>query len=185
MLEMGDFDKRVPHVIHIGANMKFIYILSTIPFLVFSIGVCSSANAQSVMKSGGWQMQMNVTAENPSTHETKKVNESTTKMCLSKEYLAKDPYLTPGIDKAKMERKNAKCSISDEKHSGNTASWTMACIAADGSTVDMSINNKADAHKLTSNINQVIKKGEVTAALVKIVVDMSFIGQCTNDMPKL
>lgn len=137
------------------------------------------------MESGGWQMRMDVTAENPGTHETKKVNESTTKMCLSEAYLAKDPYLTPGIDKAKMERKNARCSISNEKHAGNSASWTMVCTTADGSTVDMAINNKVDAHKVTSNIQQVIKKGEVITALVKIVMDMSFIGQCTNDMPKL
>lgn len=155
-------------------------------FIAIAIGtvLCGSISAQSAMQPGAWQMKMKASAQNPTTGESKTVSESTSKMCLSKEFLSKDPYLTPGVDKEKMERKNAKCTISDEKRTENSASWKMSCLTAEGSTVDMSIKNTASPQKLTSDIQQLIKKGGETG-FVKITVDSSFIGKCTNDMPSL
>ena len=164
--------------------MYFKHSASKLVVIGLVAGVCAPVGAQSVMQPGGWQMQIKVTAQNPTTGESKNMSESTSKMCLSKEFLANDPYLNPSIDKGKMEQKKAKCTISDEQRKGNTASWKMTCLTADGSTVVMSIKNTASLQKLVSDIQQVVKK-EGETVLVKIVMNSSFIGECTNDMPRL
>ncbi len=159
------------------------FVPSLVAILVGTV-LCGSTSAQSVMQPGAWLMKIKVSAQNPATGESRTVNESTSKMCLSKEFLSKDPYLTPGVDKEKMERKNAKCTISDQKRTENSASWKMSCLTADRSTVDMSIKNTASPQKLTSDIQQAIKKGEETG-FIRITVNSSFIGKCTNDMLNL
>jgi len=152
-------------------------------FAAISAGavLCGPVSAQSVMQPGGWQMKMKVSATDPTTGESKVANESTSRMCLSKEFLSKDPYLTPGIDKERMERKNARCTISDEKRTANSASWKMTCVMVDGSSVAMTIRNTASPQRLTSDIQQVIRKGGNTG-IIRIVMDSSFLGQCTSDM---
>ena len=81
------------------------------------------------------------------------------KQCLSAAFLDKDPYLTPGIDKEKMSQRGATCSLADEKRDASTASWTMACKLADGTLIDMTINNSVSRDALQSDIRQVIDKG--------------------------
>jgi hypothetical protein len=68
------------------------------------------------MEAGAWEMQSKITMQDVKTGESKTMNESTSKFCLTPAFIAKDAYLTPGLDKAKMEQKKAKCSISDELH---------------------------------------------------------------------
>jgi hypothetical protein len=163
--------------------MLFKNYVSRVAVIVVGAALCGPVGAQSVMQPGGWQMKVKITAQNPTTGESKTINESTSKMCLSKEFLAKDPYLSPSVDKEKMEKKNARCSISDEKRADNSASWKMKCAMADGSSVDMLTKNVASAQKLTSDIQQTIRKGGETV-FAKMAMDSSFIGECTNDMPK-
>ena len=143
--------------------------------------LCGSVSAQSVMQPGGWQMKMKISATDPATGASKVANESTSRVCLTKEYLSKDPYLTPGVDKERMEQKHAKCAISDAKRTANSASWKMACTMVDGSSVDMTIRNTASRQRLTSDIQQVIRKGG-NSGVIQIVMDSSFLGQCTSDM---
>lgn len=143
-----------------------------------------AAPAQAIMQPGGWKMEMKISARNPSTGESKALNESVSRMCLTREFLARDPYLTPGLDREKMERRNAKCSISDQVRVGNSASWRMACQTADGSAVEMSIRNTATSSKLTSEIQQTVRKGAETFH-VRMLMDASHLGACTNEMPKL
>jgi hypothetical protein len=133
------------------------------------------------MTPGAWQMKMKISAHDPKSGESKTANESTSQLCLSKAFLSKDPYLSPGIDKAKMEEKSAKCAISDEKRTPNSASWKMSCTMIDGSSVDMTISNAASPRKLTSDIQQVIRKAGTTG-IVQIVMDSSYLGQCTKEM---
>lgn len=143
--------------------------------------LCGPAGAQSVMQPGGWQMTMKVSATDPATGASKAANESTSRVCLTKEYLSKDPYLTPGVDKEKMEQKHAKCTISDAKRTASSASWKMACTMVDGSSVDMTIRNTASPRRLTSEIQQVIRKGG-NSGVIQIVMDSTFLGQCTSEM---
>jgi hypothetical protein len=153
-------------------------------FLALGLLICGSAAAQSIMQPGGWEMKVRITAENPMTGESKKANESTSRMCLTKEYLSRDPYLTPKVDKEQMEQKSAQCSISDEKRTANAASWRMQCTMVDGSSVDMTISNSASARKLTSDIRQVIKRG-TNSGVVNIKLTSTRIGKCTKEMLEL
>ncbi len=151
---------------------------------LFMVSVIQFAYAQAVMQPGAWEMKSKISAENPKTGETKIMNESASKFCLSPAFIAKDPYLTPGIDKAKMEQKKAKCSISDEKHLTDSASWKMSCTTLDGHIVDAFISNKVSAKHVVSEVEQQVERdGKI--AKVKILVTSNFIGQCTKDMPEL
>jgi hypothetical protein len=153
-------------------------------FLALGLLICGSAAAQSIMQPGGWEMKVRITAENPMTGESKKANESTSRMCLTKEYLSRDPYLTPKVDKEQMEQKSAQCSISDEKRTANAASWRMQCTMVDGSSVDMTISNSASARKLDSDIRQIIKRGS-NSGVVNIKLTSTRIGKCTKEMLEL
>jgi len=142
------------------------------------------AAANNAVEPGGWEIKAVITArENPST-PPKTLTESTTKVCLSKAFLAKDPYLTPGIDRDKMEKKGAKCSISDPKRSENTASWKMKCVMADGNSVDMQINNTVAPRKMKSEIRQLVHKGGQDLEM-QIIMNSTYIGECTKDMMAL
>lgn len=164
--------------------MHFFKLVSKFIVVVIGFVVCGPASAQSVMQPGGWKLAMKLSAQNPETGKFNTINESASTMCLSKEFLANDPYLTPGVDKKKMEQKKAKCTISDEKRSETAASWRMVCQTADGNTVDMKIKNSASRDKLTSDIEQAVKK-EGQTGLIRIGVNGSFVGECTKEMPRL
>ena len=152
--------------------------------LLVGIGLSGWAHAEQPMEPGAWQMHMTSVARDPKTGESTTGPEATLKMCLSEEFLAKDPYLTPNLDKEKMEKKHAKCTTSDHKREGNSASWKIQCTMADGSQVSMTVNNVAARHKLTSKLEQTIQK-DGRATLASMSMEMSFIGECTSDMPKL
>ena len=67
----------------------------------------AGAIASPLMHDGGWEMKLAISAREAATGPFKTMSENTTRVCLSKEFLAKDPYLTPGIDRDKMEKKGA------------------------------------------------------------------------------
>ena len=113
----------------------------------------SGAMADAPVQPGGWEMKAVITArENPSS-PPKTLTESTTRVCLTKDFLAKDPYLTPGIDQDKMEKKGAKCSISDPRRAASSASWKMNCVMADGNSVDMHISNTVAPRKIIKDFH--------------------------------
>jgi hypothetical protein len=143
--------------------------------------LCAPAAAQSIMQPGAWEMALKFTAENAATGEKKTTDDRVSQMCLTKEYLSKEPYLTPGVDKEQMEQKGAKCSISDAKRGKNAASWRMRCEMVDGSSVDMTIKNSAAARKFTSSVRQVIKRGTSTG-IVHVAVTSTHISECTKEM---
>lgn len=140
-----------------------------------------AATASPLMQPGGWEMKLTLTARETATGPFKTVSENSSRICLSKEFLARDPYLTPGIDREKMEKKGAKCSIADPKRTERTASWKMSCSLPDGNSADMFINNTVSARSLSSQIDQVIQK-DGQAMQMKINLKASHIGVCTADM---
>lgn len=140
-----------------------------------------TAGARSVMQPGGWEMHAKITAQDPATGETKTINESTMRQCLTAAFLENDPFLTPGIDKEKMVKKGASCSLADEQRNENSASWTMACKLADGALINMSIKNSASKNVLRSDIRQVVDKSG-KKVLMQILMDSKHIGKCTSDM---
>ena len=149
-------------------------------FVTAALGV----EAQSVMQPGGWEMHAKISAQDPATGERKTLTESTMKHCLSAAFLDKDPYLTPGIDKERMTQRGATCSLADEKRDASTASWKMACKLADGTLIDMTINNSVSKETLQSDIRQVVDKGGKKVQM-QIAMNSKFVGACTKDMPQL
>lgn len=150
------------------------------PLLLACAGTAALADSQ--MLPGAWEFKMTVTALGPDSAETKKVAESTTRMCLTAAFLDKEPYLTPTIDQAKMERKGAKCSTSDFRRDGSRAAWKMACAMADGSQVDAQIDNSVSARALTIDIGQLVTR-DSESATVKVSTSAAHIGECTSEMP--
>ena len=149
-------------------------------FVATSLGVA----AQSVMQPGGWEMHAKISGRDPTTGEMKTLSEATTKQCLTAAFLDKDPYLTPGIDKEKMSQRGATCSLADEKRTESSASWTMSCKLADGSLIDMTINNSVSKEALQSDIRQLVDKGGKKVQM-QIAMNSKFVGVCTKDMPQL
>lgn len=141
----------------------------------------AAAIAAPLMQEGGWEMKLAISARETAAGPYKQMSENTTRLCLSKEFLAKDPYLTPGIDRDKMEKKGAKCTVSDPKRTDTTASWKMSCTLPDGNSADMFINNTVSAKTLRSNIDQVIQK-DGQALQMKISLKARHVGACTTDM---
>ena len=143
-----------------------------------------TAAGQSAMQPGGWQMKMKISKENPVSGESKSADETVSKMCLTKDFLSRDPYFSPKVDKENMEQKGAKCVVSDEKRSANLASWRMRCEMIDGNALDLTVSNSASARKFNSDIRQIIKRGS-NVGLVKITLTSTYIGKCTKEMLEL
>ncbi|MBM4207091.1 MAG: DUF3617 family protein [Gammaproteobacteria bacterium] len=158
-------------------------LIKTTVFSLITV-LCAQTAWAEAMEAGAWQMDSKITMQDVKTGQSKTMNESTSKYCLTPAFIAKDAYLTPGLDKAKMEEKKAKCSISDEKKSPGAASWRMNCKTQDGHEVDALISNTASAQKMTSNVEQVVSQGGKTVKL-NIAMNGKFIGKCSKEMPEL
>lgn len=159
----------------------------TLTPLFFVLGLSIQANhalAKSVMAAGGWEMHTTITMQDPKTGQEKIVNNSTTKQCLSPDYIAQNPYLNPDVEKAKMEKKQATCSISDATQTANSAAWKMSCTTLDGHQVNVSINNTISAHQVESSAEQIVTK-DGKSVFAKIKVSAKHIGACTDGMTKL
>jgi Protein of unknown function (DUF3617) len=162
-------------------NQLFTLIIAL--FLLITALFMQSVRAES-MTAGAWEMQSKITMQDMKTGESKTMNESTSKFCLTQAFIAKDAYLTPGLDKAKMEQKKAKCTISDEKKSTGAASWKMNCKTQDGHEVNALISNTVSAQQMTSNVEQQVSQGDKTVKM-NIAMNGKFIGKCSKEMPEL
>lgn len=146
--------------------------------------VCSfSTYANPVMQPGAWTAAMITTAINPNTGKKVNVGNVSTTLCLTKEFLATDPYLTANIDIEKMQRKGASCSNSNYTNSGTSASWVMSCVAANGKSIVSNISSSVAKKKYTINMNQVVGEG-ASAVRVSNTVKARYAGKCTSNMMK-
>jgi hypothetical protein len=143
----------------------------------------SSASAEAVMRAGAWQTFVTIFSYNLVTGKEKLESESSSKLCMTQSYVDKRPYLKPGIDKEQMLRQNAKCTISNEEVTENSASWKMKC-EMQGGTVDSDIHNNVSKDEFWNLVTQLVQRGG-NASLMKITMTGRFIGECTEDMQKL
>ena len=141
------------------------------------------AVAQPAMEPGAWELQTVMTAQDPEDGSPVKLGETTLKNCLTKEYLARNLYLTPENDEEKMRQRGAKCTVSDVKRGEVSASWRMICELADGSRMDMTIRNTVSRHELVSELKQVVSR-EGRDIPIQVVARARFMGECTPDMPR-
>lgn len=138
--------------------------------------------ANEIMKPGAWQAAITITATHPSSGETINIGNASTTLCLTKDFLATDPYLTANIDREKMKRKGASCSNKNYSRSKNTASWIMTCSAS-GQTVITRINASVSQTEYTIRMNQEVSKGR-SAVKSTNLVKAKHIGKCTKDMAR-
>ena len=152
--------------------------------LALALALASTlAAAQAVMEPGAWELQTVITAQDPEDGKPVKLGETTLKNCLTKEYLARDLYLTPANDEQKMRQRGAKCAVSDVKRGESSASWRMSCDLADGGRMEMTIRNSVSRHELLSELKQVLTS-EGRDIPIQVVAKARFIGDCTPDMPR-
>ena len=110
------------------------------------------------------------------------MGQHTLKMCLTPEFLASDAYLSPELDKARMQSRQATCSHADYQRTGDSASWTLACTLGDGSTFKARLNNSASAERLSIHMDQDIQRPGGSQGRVVIAGEARYIGECTEGM---
>lgn len=157
---------------------------SGIAIVLCVAGVHFSAGAQTVMQPGAWEMTMQMSAMDPATRAMKKMGESSTRVCLTTSFLAKDPYLNPNADASDLAQSSGKCATSNYQRNGNSASWRMDCTLGDGSQMTARISNSAASESVTMDMRQEVKR-PAGSGYALIATQMSFIGACTADMPVL
>lgn len=160
-----------------------VHVLSravVLPLLLATLPAAASPTIQP----GGWKVKTVVTARETPASPPRTVSEMTTQLCLTPAFLARDPYLTPGIDRDKMEKQGARCSISDATRSEASASWKMSCTMADGNSVEMQVSNTVASRRLRSEVQQFVHKGSQEVQ-IRITMDSVYAGACTKDMLQL
>ncbi|MBS0348742.1 MAG: DUF3617 family protein [Proteobacteria bacterium] len=151
-----------------------------LPLVLSGLPVLASPTIQP----GGWKVKTVVTARETPASPPRTVSEMSTQVCFTPAFLARDPYLTPGIDRDKMEKQGARCSISDATRGEASASWKMNCTMADGNSVEMQINNTVAPRRLRSEIQQLVHKGGQDVQ-IRLTMDSVYAGACTKDMLQL
>jgi hypothetical protein len=142
--------------------------------------LCVGAQAQSVMKPGGWRMDSHISIREGEGMPKDMGSQSHT-VCLSSEALAREPYLSASVDNDKARTRGASCTTSDYQRQGDAASWTMQCELADGASARARIRNQASAELLTLEMVQQVRRGDHHATIT-IRGRGHHVGECTADM---
>ena len=151
--------------------------------LFATCALAPSAFAQKVMTPGGWEMTSSISRELEGK-PVEQMGRHTLKICLTREFLAAEPYLSPGLDDERMAARQAKCTSEDLQRDGDSASWVMACELADGSRLRARLRNSATADRLTTLMVQDVERGGGGKGRVTISGEGRYIGECTEEMSK-
>ena len=141
------------------------------------------ALAQKVMTPGGWEMITSITRELPG-QPAEQMGRHTLKICLTREFLAADPYLSPNLDDQRMAAQQVKCTSDQLARDGDSASWTMACEMKDGSRLNARLRNRATADSVTLNTVQDVERPDGSRGRITMAGEGRYIGDCTDDMSK-
>ena len=139
--------------------------------------------ADGTMRPGAWQARMVVTATNPETGEKINVGETTTTLCLTEEFLASDPYLSPSMNEEKMRGKGLACASSDYQRDGASAQWKTSCQSSDGKTIEGTVSVRLSEMTAQVDMYQRVSQGEKAGEML-MANQMSYAGECTDDMPR-
>lgn len=161
-------------------SVRVLHCVVVLP-LVLSAGPLLAGPA---IQPGGWKVKTVVTAQETPASPVRTVSETSTQLCLTPAFLARDPYLTPGLDRDRMETQGARCSISDASRGEAGATWKMRCTMADGNSVEMQVSNSVAPRRLHSEVRQLVHKGGQDVQ-IRITMDSVYAGACTPDMLQL
>ena len=146
--------------------------------LVFVAAMQSNATsaAESVMQPGAWETRQTTFMFDPQSGKDQPILPPFPKVeCLSASFLLSDPYMNPDRDKKEQEQRDTKCTVSDQKRVGNTASWTLVCGLPGGAKLEVATVNSVsrDAFSLVSHF-----KSEGTQARTETTSKR--IGECAK-----
>ena len=151
--------------------------------LFATCALAPSAFAQKVMTPGGWEMTSSISRELEGK-PVEQMGRHTLKICLTREFLAAEPYLSPGLDDERMAARQAKCTASGYQREGDSAQWAMECTVADGSTLRAQISNHAELDRLTTRMVQDVERPGGSKGRVTMAGEGRYVGDCTEDMTK-
>lgn len=147
----------------------------------------SSALAQAIMTPGGWEMRTTLTRE-LANKPVENMGSHTVKLCLTREFLAAEPYFQPNLSAASMQARQAQCTATEPERArqpdGESARWTMACTVADGSKLTARIANTASAERLQLKMVQDVERPGGGKGRVTMEGDARYVGACTDDMSR-
>jgi hypothetical protein len=150
-------------------------------FVIFQTG---PVLAEGIMTPGGWESTMTVVARNLSTGEKRNMGDTRTTACLSKDFLASDPYLKASVNKDKSRLKGADCTIEDYRRDGAEAQWIMNCATRDGQSSRSRFHVTLSSKLATVTMNQVVTHGDKSLQ-IDSSIQHKHIGECTDDMPRM
>lgn len=150
----------------------------------FAVLIASMASqAQTSMQPGGWEMVGSITRELPGK-PAESLGTQTTRLCLTPEFIAREPYLTPAQDEAKAAARGATCANSEYQRDGNAAQWVLTCALQDGSRLRAHIRNVATDTTLTQRMVQDVERPDGSKGRVTLTSQGRRSGDCTDDMPR-
>ena len=141
------------------------------------------AAAQKVMTPGAWEMTSTITREIEG-QALEQMGRHTIQMCLTRDFLAADPYFTPNLDEQRLTARQAKCTTADHQRTDDAASWAMACELADGSRTQARVRNTAGAERMTTQLVQDVERGGGGKGRITMAGEGRYIGECTEEMSK-
>lgn len=157
------------------------------PFAVLAcLAACALATpavAQKMMTPGAWEMTTSITRELPG-QPTEQMGRHTMKICLTREFLASDPYFSPNLDDQRMAAQQIKCTSDKLQREGDAASWTMACEMRDGTRLNARLRNSATADTVTLNTVQDVERAGGGKGRITMAGEGRYIGECTEEMSK-
>lgn len=150
--------------------------------LVVSVALCfgSSAIAQSPLNEGGWLLRTTTSQVAPNQSVDSLVSDRTDQVCMTREFLATNPYLNPYKNPA--GRSIPDCSVADHVSSAQTASWNMTCRAGRGRSSRAIIWVSASSESMTSVTVLDVMQDEQHGSTMRVRVHGTFLGKCTPDM---
>ena len=139
------------------------------------------ALAQKVMTPGAWEMTSTITREIEG-QPLEQMGRHTIEMCLTRDFLAADPYFTPNLDEQRLAARQAKCTTADHQRTDDAASWAMACELPDGSRTQARVRNTASAERMTTQLVQDVERGGGGKGRITMAGEGRHIGECTPEM---
>ena len=142
---------------------------------------CAPAAASPLMRAGAWRFEAESRTWDERSGQTSSVR-SVSVVCLTRAFLARDPYLSAGIDDEALRARGARCEVSEYERKEDRASWRMRCELHDGVRVDARVRNTVSE----TTVETVIEQGVDTPAGGGRVLSSNagrYVGECRPEHP--
>jgi hypothetical protein len=152
--------------------MLFVLLLCLTPY---------SANAQTVMNTGGWEFALESVITDKQGVQRK--GGTTSQICVSKPLLDQNVYLDPRFEKVTLTAQGGQCDVSEHKRVGNSATFKISCAMPRNVKISASYKKEVSATLFKSEMNQVMVNDPRGIEMDNRITG-TFIGLCTEAMTK-